>query len=441
MISSFSKLLAAWVVLICPATPLAQNWSKTGNIGLPRTVRAMYADSNYLYAGMQSGGSYSNNIRIWNGSQWDTLLNPCIIGGYPTSMVEYQGYMVAATNCGGVLKWTGTNWSTIGLANNAITCLWKEANDLYAVGWFDTISGVAASRVAKWDGMSWSAIDTTQWNGGAVSAVIVYNGDLYIAGNMWNFDASLDRIARWNGTQWLPVGNGIIGGVAGVYSMAIYSNELYVGGFFTLSGGNPGNCIAKWNGSNWSDVGGGMTGIANINSLRVFNNELYAGGGFFQAGGAPINFLAKWNGTLWCGLGIDYDSTSSGVFAIESYKGELYIGGAFKTINSDTMNYVAKWTGGNFTDTCGTLTGIKQWPLENSISLYPNPATNEIFIKTEGINDLQNSAIRIQNTLGQIVRSLSFTQELDISEFTKGFYFLQIVSSKGQVYRARFFKE
>jgi len=46
----------------------------------------------------------------------------------------------------------------------------------------------------------------------------------------------------------------------GVYALAISGNTLYAGGAFTTAGGNPANNIAKWNGSSWSPLGDGISG-------------------------------------------------------------------------------------------------------------------------------------------------------------------------------------
>ena len=53
----------------------------------------------------------------------------------------------------------------------------------------------------------------------------------------------------------------------------VYKDELYVGGNFTNSFGLTGNYIAKWNGSKWSAVGNGVDG--GVGALIIYNDELY----------------------------------------------------------------------------------------------------------------------------------------------------------------------
>lgn len=81
-----------------------------------------------------------------------------------------------------------------------------------------------------------------------------------------------------------------------VRAMAIYNNELYMGGDFVTINSQPMEYLAKWNGTNWSNIGTSGGGILN---LRVINNELYAVGTYTQIGGVNANSIAKWNGNNW----------------------------------------------------------------------------------------------------------------------------------------------
>lgn len=59
--------------------------------------------------------------------------------------------------------------------------------------------------------------------------------------------------------------------------------------------GEQGDNIAKWNGTSWSQLGNGLNG--QVNAL-VFdnNNNLYAGGSFTTAGGISANRIRYWHG-------------------------------------------------------------------------------------------------------------------------------------------------
>jgi hypothetical protein len=70
---------------------------------------------------------------------------------------------------------------------------------------------------------------------------------------------------------------------------------LYAGGAFTTAGGVAANRIAKWNGTAWSPLGTGVNGT--VNALTGFGPALYTGGSFTTAGGVASGFIAKWGCT------------------------------------------------------------------------------------------------------------------------------------------------
>jgi hypothetical protein len=121
---------------------------------------------------------------------------------------------------------------------------------LYAGGLFTTAGGMAANRIAKWDGASWTALGSGMDN--IVEALTVYDD-----------------------------GSG---------------SALYAGGLFTTAGGMAANRIAKWDGASWSALGSGMD--SNVEALTVYDDgsgpALFAGGSFTSAGGALANRIAKW---------------------------------------------------------------------------------------------------------------------------------------------------
>ncbi|MFC1572138.1 hypothetical protein ACFL6M_00920, partial [Candidatus Eisenbacteria bacterium] len=65
------------------------------------------------------------------------------------------------------------------------------------------------------DGNSWNALDTGVWGGDyrLVNALTVYDGDLIAGGFFTRAGAwTVNNIARWDGTEWHPLGSGLEGG-------------------------------------------------------------------------------------------------------------------------------------------------------------------------------------------------------------------------------------
>jgi hypothetical protein len=79
-----------------------------------------------------------------------------------------------------------------------------------------------------------------------------------------------------------------------VRALAVLPNgDLVAGGLFTTAGGQPANRIARWNGSAWSPLGSGMNNA--VNALAMLpNGDLVAGGDFLTAGGVVAPYLARW---------------------------------------------------------------------------------------------------------------------------------------------------
>jgi len=77
-----------------------------------------------------------------------------------------------------------------------------------------------------------------------------------------------------------------------------------------------------------------------------------------------------------------------------------------------------------FTDITEDCVGINE--TAETISVFPNPAQS--FVHIEGINA---SEIQCYNELGQLVKTLRETNEVDLSGLVKGMYLLRITDSKG----------
>ena len=87
-----------------------------------------------------------------------------------------------------------------------------------------------------------------------------------------------------------------------VYAMTLFQGEPIAGGDFTASGGTALNRIARWDGLQWQPLGAGVDGadmVMGVAALRGTDGALYVGGDFDTAGGAPASALAYWDGAVW----------------------------------------------------------------------------------------------------------------------------------------------
>src|SRR5438445_904757 len=165
------------------------------------------------------------------------------------------------------------NWSTmnpsISGANGPVDAAVVDgAGNLYIGGDFTAVGDVIANVIAKWNGISWTAMGSGMNE--RVLALAVSDSDLYAGGDFTTAGSSAaSRIAKWDGHNWTPLGSGVNGTVS---ALAVSGSDLYAGGDFTTAGSSAASRIAKWNGSNWTTLGSGMNGP--VAALAVSDSDV-----------------------------------------------------------------------------------------------------------------------------------------------------------------------
>ena len=97
----------------------------------------------------------------------------------------------------------------------------------------------------------------------------------------------------------------------------------------------PANFVARWDGTEWLPLGDGLANFA-VTLLPLPNGDLVVGGSFTQAGGSHANHLARWDGTRWNyfgeGVGIGSSAATSQPIihtSIAMPDGTIVVGGEF----------------------------------------------------------------------------------------------------------------
>ena len=325
----------------------------------------------------------------------------------------------AFTEAGGttatrIAAWNGVNWSALAGPNGegadgSVFAMTMYNGKLIVGGSFIEAGGEVVSGITSWNGTTWEplvgstgAIGVSILPLGFVSALAVYNGDLYVGGLFQTAGGvPVDNIARWNGSDWSPVtgpsgfGTAIDGSdIAPVFDMTAVDGRLIIAGEFTSAGGVAANSVAAWNGSTWSSVdqpianatilavenfngrlvaargysednvflrdvawrdngqwsvlGGATAGRpdSDVRDLTNYNGQLVAGGQFTQIGGVIVNHVAAWNGSTWSGLsGPSGIGTDGDVFAVTVHWGFLTVGGLFGLAGGVPASNMARWNG------------------------------------------------------------------------------------------------
>ena len=253
------------------------------------------------------------------------------------------------TNTTRIAKWNGISWSALGsgINNGQVNALAINGSDLYVGGTFTSAGGVSgADYIAKWNGSTWSTFGNgISGAGSSVNAIgVSSNGlDIYIAGNFTNAggDTNADYIAKLDGGTWAALGSTPLTGA--VNTIIVAGPSVYAGGDFVDVGGNSNiDRIALWDGSSWTPLGNGLG--ASVSTIALNGTDLYAGGQFTDAGGdVNADRIAKWDGSSWSALG---SGLNSFVSAIAISGGKLYAGGHFTNAGGDAnADYIAQWDG------------------------------------------------------------------------------------------------
>lgn len=95
--------------------------------------------------------------------------------------------------------------------NDWVNVLAASGTDLYAGGWFTTAGGIAANRIAKWDGSAWSALGSGMNSN--VHALTVSGTNLYVGGK---FTTAGNKVSAY-------VAKANIGAARGRFSNLVYS--------------------------------------------------------------------------------------------------------------------------------------------------------------------------------------------------------------------------
>lgn len=389
------------------------SWTELGG-GVNGTSGPLGFIGSDIYVGgtfTSAGGTPAQNIAKWNGSSWSAL-GSGLVGGGAAGICEFNGEVYVSgsfTNAGGttasrIAKWDGFSWSSIGGLNDVGRMMVSNAGALYVCGDFNLANGnVIGNHIIRWDGSTWSGVSTKPCKGTYlfVQSLETSSDSLYMGGvftAVGNTPAS--RIARYDGTNWYPMGDGISGVYGGatltVRSISARNSDVFAGGGFTYAGPQTANNIAQWDGANWltlgygvdftvfavaatdsevyvggsftnaydfpwwpvyanriarydrasgtwSALGTGMSGT--VNDIKVHNGLVYAGGSFTNAGGVSANRIAVWNGSTWSALGSGLNNTVNAIYPDGT---DIYAAGSFTNAGGVLARGIAKWNGSSW---------------------------------------------------------------------------------------------
>lgn len=326
------------------------------------------------------GTPAANYIAGWDGSGWHNFAEG--FNERVRALGTYQGQLIAAglftatqngTPMAHIARWDGAAWRPLGAgvtdssSTATIWCMTETPDGLYVGGSFNSIGGVAATNIARWDGSAWHAVGTGL--DGEVDDLRIFQGELHAAGLFSHSGAiAIAGIARWNGSAWAGTGT-----AAGTTASSL---ETYQGRLHSLlktldSTGQPVVTLSDLRPAGWHPI---LTN-AGARVLREFQGNLYIGGGGteFAIAGDPTRSglsrgLIRWDGTsatpLRCKFQCppqDAPGTNAIISSIIVYQGMMSLSGTgYPAVNSTLFAYVQLHDGQNWKPFPGEGTTVGQ---------------------------------------------------------------------------------
>lgn len=183
---------------------------------------------------------------------------------------------------------------------------------------------------------------------GSVMAFAEHEGDLIAGGQFTRSGGTaVERVARWDGKSWQPVGAGLPG--VTVKALASYGGHLHAGAY-------------RWDGVAWTNV---LQTNGDVRFLAEHDGLLYVAGSFTEARGVAVNHVFAWDGADVLPLGDGRGGPAVGL---------AVVGGAVAvaTTTSSGPGTVALWDGGawNVILSGSQIESIAAWGERLVVSLW-----------------------------------------------------------------------
>lgn len=397
------KRIFTLIGLVLSTVMVNAQWINLGS-GLNGRVKAITVFNGSIYA----GGTFSNpnHVAIWDAGSnaWLTAGNG--LNDSVHALAVHNGQLYAAGNFTAsgngtpinriaVLN-TGTNtWQQVGNGlNNFVNALYSDGTLLYAGGAFNNSGSPAVSRIASWNGSSFSQVGDNPAN--VVNAITKHNGSIYIGGNFTGY------VKRLVGSNWQTIGSGALNN--NVYALSSFGGYLFIGGTFTA----PTSRIAKFDGSNITAAVNTLNNT--VHAMYSTPSKLFSAGAFTSSpsSGASLPHFASYNGNSpFFAEGSNFNGD---ILSIGNFGGKIVVGGSFTSTGAGAANNVAI-----------SSQTINVEEISSNIQaamLFPNPVREKAVLRIESKNEIQDPVLKIMNSNGMLVKEITgFRITSNITEF------------------------
>jgi hypothetical protein len=304
------------------------------------------------------------------------------------------------------------------------------------------------------NGQTWTVAGTGTTNISPTYAMYSHLDTLY-SGSSLGASFSTDTGLTWTA---IPVASHSL-----VTSFLKTGTILYVGGTSALS-------YTADNGATWNNVTTPASIIgAAVADLAELGGSVYAGtnSGVYKTSDNGVTWTRVLAQSTFSMAAIDtsllvgtndngvYQSDQAGVTWNQISGGLPHTGGSYNAVNAISFNdnYIMCAAGGDstiyvigYSEVGLSATGVTPPPPPSGVTqimkpqlscaIYPNPAKNDVTIKTD--NNQDKTTVEISDVTGKIGKALQFSGNsinVDVSYLSAGTYFVQIIQGSEQVTR------
>jgi hypothetical protein len=183
-----------------------------------------------------------------------------------------------------------------------------NANDIWAVGYYDINNYLAQTLTMHWDGTTWNVVPSPNpepsnylTDVGAISS-----NDVWAVGVQNPGGPERTLTMHWDGTAWsvIPSPNPTIVGDERLLDVAaISADNVWSVGLYYPPGEASSTLAIHWDGVAWSVVPSPSPGGSNRNSIlygisAIASNDIWAAG-FYDTNTHTHTLMIRWDGTQW----------------------------------------------------------------------------------------------------------------------------------------------
>lgn len=392
-----------------------------------------------------------NNIAAWTGSSWSTDHTGGGSGDTSefgnsspvNSMVYWQDTLFIGTNdptwqndpgmSHGAYLTGDTVWHALPAQPSGQVFFYKVNDRLFMGANGNYLDTTFFPGVCEIVGGQFVPLPNIPLTGADIWTTEFWHGSYYFGGQISTLDAGSRNIVAYDGDgSWAPLATGIGGNF--VRSIRGYGDSLYVGGYFLPGANVQSTHIQIWDGSVWHPFfPDEVVYSGQVVQMEVYDYALWILGTFQFLSGGPTYSVLRFDGHQLCAIGgPEYDTGSGSAMAF--FQGYLYKGMGAEYPGLEFEHIARLPLEDLVPDECHeVVTAIPGRTGAASISLFPNPATDQLTLT--GLEVAEGGSIEVIDMLGEPVlppvRINGPSMMLDLSDLASGCYQLRAKTGSG----------